>query len=283
MTPPAVSRWRHHLVGGGELLSTATGLRLQHGATTTTRYTNAQLDDYQGLPRRNFPWQPPLTLALRARFSHAASQLRGTAGFGFWNDPFGMTGVRWPTLPRAAWFFFSAPPSNMQLAQGIPGPGWKAATIDAWRWPFLALAPTAPLAMPLMRIDPLYRWLWPIGQRAIGVHEQLLELPLTQWHTYQLTWGVNSVHFAVDGKIVLTASQSPGGPLGLVIWKDNQAMTVTPWGLPRHGLISCAADQWLEIADLQITTQSGVLTTEPADLLPYSGPQFDRDERDCRA
>lgn len=278
MTLSAAARWRHQLVGNGTLLPTATGLRFQNGATTTGRYTNAQLDDYQGLARTAFPWQPPLTLSLQARFSHEAAQLRGTAGFGFWNDPFGMTGARWPSLPRAVWFFFSAPPSNMQLAQGVPGPGWKAATIDAWRWPFFLLAPTAPVAMPLMRIAALYRWLWPIGQRAIGVHERLVEVPLTQWHTYQLTWGANQLHFVVDGTTVLTADQAPGGPLGLVIWKDNQAMTVTPWGLPRHQLVSCADEQWLEIADLQIITQSGVLTTALADLLPYSGPEFDRDQ-----
>lgn len=274
----AAAGWRHQLVGGGALLSTVNGLRLQNDVTTTGRYTNAQLDDYQGLTRRGFPWHPPLTLSLRARFSHEAAQLRGTAGFGFWNDPFGMTGARWPTLPRAIWFFFSAPPSNMQLAQGVPGPGWKAATIDAWRWPFFLLAPTAPVAMPLMRTAALYRWLWPIGQRAIGVHERLLDLPLTQWHTYQLTWGINSVDFVVDGMTVLTADQSPGGPLGLVIWKDNQALALTPATLPRHALVACAEVQWLEIADLQITAESGVLTTATADLLPYSEPQFGSDQ-----
>ena len=272
MTLPTV-RWRQHLTGGGQLLAMAGALRLQNDPTTATTYSNAQIDDYQGLARRNFVWQPPLTLTVTARFSHGADALRGTAGFGFWNDPFGMTSARLPSLPRAIWFFFSSPPSNMQLAQGVPGPGWKAATIDAWRWPFFLLAPTTPIAMLLMRVPLLYRALWPIGQRAIGVHETLLDLDLTTWHTYKLTWGKTHAHFVIDGSEVLRTDQSPGGPLGLVIWKDNQAMAISPWQLPRHGLVACADAQWLEIADLQIATESGLLTTAGDGLLPYSDSQ----------
>lgn len=242
------------LVGDGDLMVMPTGQRLSHGPTTTHHYTNAQLDDYLGLARPDFPWRPPLTLTIRARFSHTADRLCGTAGFGFWNNPFIMGTQRLPTLPRAIWFFFSAPPSDMALAMDVPGPGWKAATIDAWRWPFLALAPTTPIAMPLMRFQPLYRRLWPIGQRAIGVHEALLALDMTAWHTYTIEWGIKAARLLVDGHPVLACDQSPRGPLGLVIWKDNQAMRVAPWHLPRHQLVACATAQWLEVADLAIGT-----------------------------
>lgn len=242
------------LVGDSQLTMTAAGQQLRHGPTTARHYTNAQLDDYQGLARAHFPWRPPLTLTLRARFSDDAATLRGTAGFGFWNNPFMMGTQRLPALPRAIWFFFSAPPSDMALALDVPGPGWKAATIDAWRWPFFALAPTAPVAMPLMRIRALYRRLWPIGQRAIGVHEALLDLPLTAWHTYRIEWGTTLARFWVDGALVLVCDQPPRGPLGLVIWKDNQAMSVAPWRLPRHELVACPTAQWLEVADLIIGT-----------------------------
>lgn len=240
--------------GAGQVIGTADGWRFHNGPTTITQYTNAQLDDYQGRSRRYFPWRPPVTLTLQARFSHPTAQLYGTAGFGFWNDPFLMGEQRWPTLPRAIWFFFSSPPSNMALALDVPGPGWKAATLDAWRWPFFCLAPTTPLAMPLMRIYPLYRWLWPRGQRAIGVCEALLPADLTQWHTYTIEWGVASARFLVNGAVVLACDQAPGGPLGLVIWKDNQAMTVTPWSLPRQGLVGCTTEQWLEVKAVGIGT-----------------------------
>lgn len=241
-----------YTVGNGTITTEDDAVRLCNGPTSRHAYTNAQFDDYQPLSRGDFLQRPPRTLSLRARFSHNAGDLRGTAGFGFWNDPFGMSGHRWPTLPRALWFFFSGTTSNMALAQNVPGPGWKAATIDAWRWPFLLLAPTAPLAMPLMKIPTLYKYLWPIGQRAIGVAENMVVLDMTRWHHYQIEWQPHSVCFAVDGRTILKTKCSPRGPLGLVIWKDNQAMTVTPWSLPRHQVVACNQEQWLELADVHV-------------------------------
>jgi len=244
--------WRQHMVGNGVLTQATTGLRLANRPTLAATYTNAQIDDYQGLSRRNFLWRPPLRLTVRACFSHAADQLRGTAGFGFWNDPFLMTGVRRPSLPRALWFFYSAPPSNIQLALDVPGCGWKAATIDAWRWPFFLLVPSAPVAMPLMRIRPLYRALWPLAQRAIGVSEALLKVSMTNWHTYTIEWGMTTARFFVDEQLVLLCPTPPRGPLGLVIWKDTQAMVITPWGQFRHMAVAVDETQWLEIAGLTI-------------------------------
>ncbi len=244
-----------YTVGGGRLELPEHNLRLVKPATITTTYTNAQLDDYQQLARDNFRWRPPLSLTVRARFSHPAEQLNGTAGFGFWNDPFLMTGARWPSLPRAIWFFFSAPPSNMPLACDVPGYGWKAATIDAWRLPFFLLAPSAPLAMPLMRIRRFYRKLWPLAQRAIGVSEASIAATLTNWHTYKIVWGVTTAQFYVDEQLILTAPTPPRGPLGLVIWLDNQAMVVTPWGEFRHTLVASKQEQWLELATVEIIGQ----------------------------
>jgi len=247
-----LSRLQPQRVGSSCVMTTTTGHRLANGPTTANSYTNAQLDDYHGLKRRHFHWHPPLHLALHARFSHSESELRGTAGFGFWNDPFGAGLHRLPTLPRALWFFFSSPPSAMTLALDVPGPGWKAATIDTWRWPFLLLAPTTPVAMSLMRFRSLYRLLWPIGQRAIGVYEAMLAVDMTEWHTYRLEWDIGAARFWVDDHLVLTADQAPRGPLGLVIWKDNQAMTISPWQLPRHQLVACNEEQWMEVADVTI-------------------------------
>jgi hypothetical protein len=191
-------------------------------------------------------------LMVRARFSHPAGVLRGTAGFGFWNDPFMMTGLRPPTLPRAIWFFYSSAPSNMKLDLNTPGPGWKAATLDAWRWPFLALLPTAPLAVPLMNIGPLYRACWPIGQRAIGVSEALIAAGMTEWHTYSLDWQKKAAQFRVDGQLMLNCATAPAGPLGFVLWLDNQYMVVTPWGRFAHGLLNAPGEQWLEISQVEI-------------------------------
>src|SRR5690606_11357716 len=124
-------------LSGSGIIRTGHGLRLMN-MHAEERYTNAQVDDYANLPRRAFRWRPPLCLRLRARFSHEPDALRGTAGFGFWNDPFLMTGWRMPAPSGVAWFFFASPPADMPLAPSVPGQGGKASPIratgpPAWR------------------------------------------------------------------------------------------------------------------------------------------------------
>jgi hypothetical protein len=191
-------------------------------------------------------------MSVRARFSHSAGELVGTAGFGFWNDPFLMTRRRVPTLPRVVWFFYASPPSDMRLDLNTPGRGWKAATLDAWRASFLLLAPTAPLAIPLMNIKSIYRRMWPVAQRAMGVSEAELKVSMTGWHTYVMEWGVEKARFSVDGGLVLEASSSPAGPLGFVMWLDNQYAVVTPWGRFGYGLLDSPERQWMEVDRLSI-------------------------------
>ncbi|MEZ4633508.1 MAG: family 16 glycosylhydrolase [Caldilineaceae bacterium] len=279
--------WKRHIAGQGHIDLDADGLRLSNLNAIDSTYTNAQIDDYQGLARRNFLWRPPLRLSIRARFSHPGAHevtpappqpihanetprsaidtrtthyaprdpLLGTAGFGFWNDPFLMTGGCMPVLPKALWFFYASPPSNMKLALDTPGWGWKAAGIDAARLPFFLLAPTAPIAIPLMRIGALYRRLWPIGQRAIGVCERALTSTMADWHVYTIDWGRDAVHFFVDGAPVHTCDTSPSGPLGLVVWIDNQFMRITPWGELGYGVIARPGHQslWVDWLSLHAT------------------------------
>ena len=265
------SHWRPSEQGSGRLALEGGALRLVNGPTTAQRYSNAQIDDYQGLPRRRFLWSPPLTLTVQARFSHPGPPLdgpcpcdfvyppeagggpilSGTAGFGFWNDPW-TPARRLPALPRALWFFYASPPSNMKLDLRAPGCGWKAAAIAASRWPALLLAPTAPLAVPLMNLPPAYRLLWPSIQRAAGVSEAPVHADMTGWHTYRIDWGARRARFSVDGQVVLDCAAPPRGPLGLVIWLDNQAMVVTPQGRLWHGLLEKRGEQWLELARVAV-------------------------------
>ena len=245
--------WKTFVKGDGALEPTGDTLRFVNTNTTAGRYTNAQIDDYQGQARRDFLWQPPLQMTARARFSHPAGELSGTAGFGFWNDPFMMTGLRKPALPRVVWFFYASSPSNMKLDLHAPGYGWKAATLDAIRWPFFALLPTAPLAVPLMNLNWLYRAFWPIGQRAIGVSETLVPAAMTDWHIYVINWQKGRVQFSVDGNIILDCNTSPGGPLGFVMWLDNQYMVMTPWGRFGYGLLDAPGRQWMEVSKVVIS------------------------------
>ena len=281
------ARWKQHQVGSGSLEATGATLRLVNADTAASRYSNAQIDDYVGLPRRRFLWRPPLTLGVRARFSHpgpvpardsdcdyryypvegkASSGgvgaaggehgdrgiLSGTAGFGFWNDPFLMTEPRLPALPKALWFFYGSPPSNMKLDLSTPGCGWKAATIDAARLPFLLLAPTAPVAIPLMRLRRAYRLLWPLAQRAIQVSEAPVDADMTAWHEYALEWERAEAVFHVDGREVLRVPRPPAVPLGFVAWMDNQVAVARPDGEFRFGLEAVPDWQWLELGLVEI-------------------------------
>lgn len=253
------SRWRRHAVGTGSLEPGATSLRLALTDTSTQAYSNAQLDDYQGVSRRRFPWRPPLKLTVRARFSHPAGQIQGTAGFGFWNDPFLMTEKRIPALPRAIWFFYASQPSNIKLDQDTPGHGWKAATIDALRPAALWWALAAPLLVPLMNLPPVYRALWPPIQRALKISETSLNVDMTRWHTYMLEWGTKRSRFSVAADSTLPTTPiwvnpSPGGPLGFVMWLDNQYLVATPWGQLHWGLLGTRGRQWMEVDWLAIDT-----------------------------
>lgn len=245
-------RWKRYVVGSSALDATGSTLLFINNSTSTRRYTNAQIDDYQGLPRREFPWRSPLKMTVRARFSHEEGNLSGTAGFGFWNDPFMMTGRRLPTLPKVVWFFYASPPSDMKLDLDTAGHGWRAATLDAMRLAFYGLAPTAPLAVPLMNIRAIYRILWPVGQRAIGVSEAALGVSMTQWHTYDIEWGTKRVRFSVDGDLCLESRSSPKGPLGFVMWLDNQYAVVKPWGRFGYGLLDAPGRQSMEVDTLSI-------------------------------
>ena len=245
-------RWQVAEIGHGLVTNNANGLRLTLPPLAASGYSNAQITDYR-YSDMAFAWRPPLRLTVTARASGGADSLRGTAGFGFWNHPFSPD-ARQLKLPRAVWFFFSSPPSDMRLAMGVNGPGWKVGTIDAGRWQALSLAPTAPLAVLLMRVPSLYNSLWPRIQRALAVSEFMLDAALlTETHTYTLDWRVDGVTFAVDETVVHDAPTAPRGPLGLILWMDNQYAVVTPQGKLRFGVVEVEREQWLMLQAIKIT------------------------------
>jgi hypothetical protein len=230
--------------------------RLEVPAGPKNRYRLAQVDDYRSLPRRSFPWQAPLQLSLRARASSEA--IPGTWGFGLWNNPFGMAilkgaeMLRTPTLPNCAWFFFASPPNYLSLRDDLPAQGGLAATFRSSRLPAPLMALGAP-ALPLLLWRPAARLLRRLARGFVRQDAVELALSPLEWHTYELSWRAEQVSFSVDGQVVLVTDIAPHGPLGLVIWVDNQYAAFTPDGRPGFGTLANPRPAWIEVKELEVS------------------------------
>lgn len=255
----ALLDWRRTEIRGARVAGSGEGFRLERTGSGAPGYANAQIDDYRDLPRRDFPHRPPLRLSLSARFSHPAfraglapgSYLEGTAGFGFWNDP--MMPGRWPPVapPSAVWFFYASPPTDAPWLLGTPGPGWKASTVYAPASRLLSMVPLLPL-VPFAGTRAGRRGIWPRLQRRFGCHGVNLDASLTEWHRYEIGWEREGCSFTVDGTVVACSPHSPPGPLGLVIWLDNQYLVLSRGGRFRWGTLSSHGDQWLEVKEIEV-------------------------------
>jgi hypothetical protein len=255
MQEPARARFEHLELGGGRVHDEAGTLRLAIPALGRG-YADAQLDDYRRLPRGRFPWRPPLHLRLRARSSHAVPT--GTLGFGFWNDPlsvsFGQGGTagRLPAVPSALWFFHGSPPHDLALQEGVPGVGWRAASLHSRGLPWALVALGAPLALGLSHFAATRPWAVRSVCRTVRAQEVVVSERLNAWHTYEIAWHPCEASFQVDGRTVLIAPNPPPGPLGFVAWIDNQYAILSPERGIRFGVLPCSERQWLEITDLDI-------------------------------
>lgn len=237
------------------------GYLLKIPAGDSSSYRFAQMDDYFGLPRRNFPHRS-LTLSLRARCSSLS--LPGTWGFGAWNDPFGMSlgfganRLRLPTLPNAAWFFGASQENHLsfggQVATSetrsvsrppLPANGFLAQTFRSPKF-HPALIP-AGFALP---ISP--KTTRRLLSNVIAEDSSTLDVDVTQWHGYKLEWKESGVKWYMDDSLVFESPISPNPPLGLVIWIDNQYASFTPDGKIGFGVLKNPESAWLEIEGLKI-------------------------------
>ena len=57
----------------------------------------------------------------------------------------------------------------------------------------------------------------------------------------------------VDNVLVFESAVSPKGPLGLVIWIDNQYAAFTPEGKIGFGVLENPEPAWLEVKDIVVT------------------------------
>jgi len=231
------------------------GWRLEVPTGPSGKYRVAQLDDYCGQPRRDFHWRPPFHLKLEARASKKV--IPGTWGFGLWNDPFGiaiMGGKRslyLPTLPNAAWFFFASQPNYLSIRDDLPAQGGLAATFRA-ATPSALLAPAA-LCAPLLLFPPAVRFIRRLARRIVHQDAISLSFDPSQWHDYEMNWQPGQVVFMVDGEQAFQTIITPHGPLGLVIWVDNQYAAVPPTGRLAYGTLAASEVAWIELRNLKIT------------------------------
>ncbi|RMG92204.1 MAG: hypothetical protein D6706_17250 [Chloroflexi bacterium] len=259
----AGGRWRELEVRGGEVRWMENGRIQLYLPVVRGGYADAQIDDYgetavshsflSRLSRRHYPWQPPLHLQLRARFSHPLHLLQGTAGFGFWNAPFGDPTVLLPTLPRATWFFFASAHSDLPFAPFGRQNQWFAAAMNVLLHRAIWLLPVGPILLLLHQVPRWRNVLWPRVQRFLHIHSTPLVCSLTEWHKYELFWLSDGCRFLVDDELVWKTAVTPQGPLGFVCWIDNQYLRATPDGRFRWGTIPVTQSQWLEIEELTIS------------------------------
>jgi hypothetical protein len=248
---------------GASIEKTESGYLMRIPPGDSSSYRFAQVDDYFGLPRRNFPHHS-LTLSLRARTSSLS--LPGTWGFGFWNDPFGMSlgfggnRFRLPTLPNAVWFFGASKENYLSFTSGgrvvtnemrnvsrppLPGNGFLAQTFRSPK--FLPTLIPAGVALPFSP-KTTRRLL----SKVIAEDSSALDVDVTQWHSYKLEWKESGVKWFVDDSLVFESPISPNPPLGLVIWIDNQFASFTPDGKIGFGVLENPESAWLEIGELSL-------------------------------
>jgi hypothetical protein len=174
-----------------------------------------------------------------------------------WNDPFsaslglGGTTLRLPALPNAAWFFYAGPGNYLAFHDSHPAQGFLAATFSAPRIPSLLLAPGA-LALPMLAARPLARLLRRVASKLIDESGSRISIDATEWHTYQLEWGIERVKFFIDGAEIFAAPVSPRAPLGLVLWIDNQYAAFPPSGKVGMGTSANPEAAWLDLAGLEM-------------------------------
>jgi len=244
------------ITGGGQVSVDQAGIhRLEIPAGAAGEYRLAQLDDYSHLARKNFPWCAPMSFSISAKISQA--QAPGTWGFGLWNDPFSFSlgvggGVRLlPALPQAAWFFFASKPNSLSLYDELPANGNLSATFrSSGLQPSIILA--ALLSLPSLLSARFCRLVRKASQKFILQSGTHTAFDVTAWHEYLIRWEARNVIFTIDGQSVYKTDISPVGPLGFVLWVDNQYLSVSPERPVSFGSLANPRSVCLEVQNISI-------------------------------
>lgn len=246
--PPRLTRYT---VGRARIERRPGAVRLVTEDAVAGDLADAQLDDYHGRPRDMLPWRQPVAMYVRARWSHPAAELRGTTGFGFWNDPLDERG-RFVASPSYLWFFHASPPSRMRLRDRVSEGGFVAAAMAG---PEVGRATLAAGNLAL-RLPGVERVATRLGERRARSDDVLLpeDLDLTGWHDYAIHWAAGGARFAVDGAPMATLPDDalPRCPLGFVAWIDNNWMAFAEDGSFRGARLAAPGTQWLELTQIEL-------------------------------
>lgn len=248
-TSGPLARWVRVAVGPADI-EYYTGLtRFVLEGATGCALANAEIGDYRDRRRDNLPWQAPLRMAVRARFSQPAANLDGTSGFGFWNNPFEPLSGNVLAPPNALWFFCASPSSDMVVSPGLPGNGFRAEMINGGTMPAWLMA----LGNQLLRIPGLTRILYQAAQTQVRAGAVRLDgTEMMDWQEYAIRWDRSVAVFSVNDDPVLKVPHPPSVPLGFVAWMDNQIAVARPDGEYRFGLEPVPGRQWLELDHVEI-------------------------------
>ncbi len=244
----ALPYWVRFAIGHADIEQAPGVARFVVDGAEEGQLSDAEIDDHRTAPRFKLPWMPPLRMTVRARMSHCAGEMLGTAGFGFWNDPFDWVGnVQAP--PNALWFFYASPQSDMTFTPNGRGNGWKAATLNGGSAAGLTMA----LGNFIFRLPGMSKLIFRLAQTRLTAQEQNLdEVALTDWHTYRIDWLPRAAIFFVDDSEVLRAPSPPNVPMGFVAWVDNNCTTMGPGREFSFMRLSIQQRQWMELSSVRI-------------------------------
>jgi hypothetical protein len=243
-------RWVRFAIGHSDIERAPGIARLIVDGAVEGELSDAEIDDHRTAPRWDLHWSPPLAMTVRARFSHRAGELEGTAGFGFWNDPFDWAGnVESP--PNAIWFFYASPQSDMAFVRGLRGNGWRAAFLNGGRADRVTMA----VGNALFRVPGMSKLIFAAAEMKMNAAEYLLDdIDMTRWHEYRLEWRRSEAVFFVDAQERFRSANPPTVPLGFVAWIDNNATTMGPGKDFSFTRISIPHRQWMELAFVRVET-----------------------------
>jgi hypothetical protein len=248
--------WERYVTGRAEMSLGNGAVRLTVAGASRDSLSDAEFGDYRRITRARLPWRPPLRMSVRARFSDQPAQLRGTAGFGFWNAP-GDASRPLVAAPNALWFFHNGPESDMRWTPEARGWGWRAEMLNFGTYP----APLVTLGALLVSLPGIGR----LAASAATSRARTAVLPIdaslecTRWHDYTILWFGESAMFGIDDRLLGIVRHPPGVGLGFVAWMDNQRATISPGGNAWFDLMDVPQRQWLEIDHVSIWHARGAI------------------------